>query len=432
MLLLLPKRQEDDLIYFRAETFLPRLPELVFFWSTWTSVVLGSVTTRHDAARANFRGVGDADDVWSTVVFESVRTFVEILRLHGAGELVTDRLDFTLNRLFFLRVAVTMPGGGDRLSCMNGRLESSIDESDRSLQSTAMDLGTESFGEYGDILTSLPDTLFLEIFTLSFSLLRFICFSSAAFMIFLYLLAEIAAFGIFPPVSETSETYFSKSFIAIIITFFLADGGVLHSVVVVSDATRVDDGQSLELLFDECGEHCSLGLSKGSFGSAITERVGDVPRRGHFGAESSLLLVDCDKLMERGIDCNGISLLVANTKALSERTDDSSSSLFRDICVTLIFITSLLEDSSSTSMFGTSMMFDNLTTASRSFCCPVAVSSSDCDVSSSSHRRTGLRGEWSDLDFPCSSPKQLCIPPPVTTTMEFVPFGWEVVLCFDV
>ena len=136
--------------------------------------------------------------------------------------------------------------------------------------------------------------------------------------------------------------------------------------------------------------------------------------------------------MERGIDCNGISLLVANTKALSERTDDSSSSLFRDICVTLIFITSLLEDSSSTSMFGTSMMFDNLTTASRSFCCPVAVSSSDCDVSSSSHRRTGLRGEWSDLDFPCSSPKQLCIPPPVTTTMDFVPFGWEVVLCFDV
>ena len=118
LLLLLPKRKEEDLTNFRAEACLPPSLELVFIRSTLVLDV-GSETARQDSALLNFRAFGGMDGIR------------------------TERFDFSLNRLFFCRFDVTVPGGGELLSRRNERQESSIDESDRSLQSTAMDFGTE-------------------------------------------------------------------------------------------------------------------------------------------------------------------------------------------------------------------------------------------------------------------------------------------------
>lgn len=124
------------------------------------------------------------------------------LLLREGDELAIDRLDFDLTIAFFRLFIVPRTGGESTLSLMDDRPESSIDETDRSLQETATDLGMECFVEYGNEPIS-----------------------SAAFIIFLYFKGEIAACWLLPLFSGTSETYFCKSFRAIILTFFLGDGG---------------------------------------------------------------------------------------------------------------------------------------------------------------------------------------------------------------
>ena len=201
------------------------------------------------------------------------------------------------------------------MSLIDDRPESSIDETDRSLQETATDFGIECFVEEGNEPIS-----------------------SAAFMILLYFKGEMAAFWLFPFVSGTSETYFSKSFRAIIITFFLGEGG------------------------------------------------GDFPRRGYFGAVSSLLLISP---LDRVENCNGDVVTSSSDAKDKPRSwwSDSACSSFFDGDGMLIFITSQQDESSTGS--------DNKSAASLiSLVNDRVVSLYGLIFSSSfSHRRTGFRGE---------------------------------------